>query len=363
MKSKLTLMFAAAAAALAALAVAQAESAQAQSVLAQSAAASVGQAQDADAPKSAEAQATPAMWRVADADSEYILLGTFHILPPHLQWRTAALNKAFEDADIVYFEVEADTPNAQTQTLQVMMTQGFNPPGVTLSGMLEARDAQKLKEISSSLGIPFAAIDPMRPWQAFLTLTVQFIVKQGFDPGAGVDSKLLSEARSLGKDIRFFETLGEQLSFFTSLKPETEKSLLALTVRDWDNQAESFDALYNAWRVGDAEFIDSEMNRTMRDEAPAVFETLIVKRNQAWAQKIAQEMRAGSGTALIAVGAGHLVGDEYSVPALLAAQGFEVSRYKLEQGGAAPAAANDNAPPDNDEADALGDLMKSLQNQ
>ena len=38
--------------------------------------------------------ATPAMWRVQDADSDYVLFGTFHILPPDLDWRTDALNEA-----------------------------------------------------------------------------------------------------------------------------------------------------------------------------------------------------------------------------------------------------------------------------
>ena len=204
--------------------------------------------------------ATPAMWRVADADSEFILLGTFHILPPDLEWRSDALTTAIEEAETVYFEVEIDATDTQSKAINAVMTQGFNASGKTLTGMLQKSDAQRLSDIAASLGLPMAGIDTMRPWNAFLTLTVQFIVKQGFEPGAGVDSILLAEMRTLGKDLVFFETIEEQLDLFIGLAPETEKALLTYTIRDWDNQSEALNSLFNAWANGDVDFMDAQMN-------------------------------------------------------------------------------------------------------
>ncbi len=314
-------------------------------------------AQNVELTEQSPTQASPAMWRIADADSEFILLGTFHFLPPKLQWRGAAFNDAFRRADLIYFEVEADAPSAQTTTVRIMMTQGFNPPGTTLSDMLDADDVVKLQEISKSLKLPFAAINPMRPWQAFLTLSVRLIVEQGFDPGSGVDSVLLAEARTLGKDVRFFETLEQQLELFTGLEPETEKALLVMTINDWDEEVAAFDRLFTAWRMGDADFINEVMNTSMHKKVPEVFQRLIVERNKAWAAEIAAVMKDGSGNAFIAVGAGHLVGDDYSVPALLETYGFEVSRYGLNE--AAPA-ANDNAASEDDE---VGALLKAMEDR
>lgn len=287
--------------------------------------------------------ATPAMWRVADADSDYVLLGTFHILPPGLDWRTGALNAAFEAADTVYFELDADAPGTGPKTLNTMMTKGFNPPGTTLSSMLSDADAQKLKEVVASVNLPFAAVDTMRPWNAFLTLSVQFIVNQGFDPGAGADSVLLKETRMRKKEARFFETIEEQLALFTELDSETEMNLLLLTLADWDRQAELFDDLFRAWAAGDTDFIDEQMNGDMREQTPVVYDRLIVARNKAWAEELDAALKNESGTGFVAVGAAHLVGGEYSVPALLAAKGYTVTRYGLEA-DAAPEAANDNAP-------------------
>jgi uncharacterized protein YbaP (TraB family) len=275
--------------------------------------------------------AAPPMWRLADEDSEIWLLATFHILPPGLDWRADPLVAAADAADALWFEAEVDTPEASQRAGQILLTQGFNKPDVTLTKILEAEDAARLSNVAEELGLPMEAVDPMRPWHAFLRISVGFIVAQGFDPGSGVETVLLKEGKARGKDLKFFETIDEQLALFTSLRPDTEKDLLVLTLRDWDRQKEEFDALFEAWRAGDAESIDALMNRPMRDEAPEVYDALVEKRNVAWAEEIAAAM-AGRGKILVAVGAGHLVGDG-SVPALLEAKGFAVERY-----GLAPAA-------------------------
>lgn len=300
--------------------------------------------------------ATPAMWRAADADTEIFMLGTFHILPKGIDWRTEAFETAFNKADRVYFEVETDAPDTQSKTIGVLMTQGFNADGKLLTDILNQEDGARLRQIVTSLGLPFQGVNPMRPWNAFLTLSVQFIVNQGFDPASGVDSVLTNEARTKGKTLRFFETLEQQLAFFTELPPETEKALLELTIRDWDEQAESFDDLFAAWRNGDTAFIDNEMNSVMAQQAPEVFETLIIERNQNWTEELTKIMKEETGTVFVAVGAAHLVG-EHSVPAMLTKEGIEVSRY-----GADPTAANDNAAA-SDETDAIGELLKATGEQ
>lgn len=298
-----------------------------------------------------ETTATPAMWRAADGDTEIFLLGTFHILPKNVQWRTEAFEAAFQKSAAVYFEAETDAPDSQSKTLSVLMTEGFNKDGRTLTQMLDAKDAAALRSIVASLKLPFEGINPMRPWNAFLTLSVQFIVQQGFTPGSGVDTTLLAESRTKGKNVRFFESIEEQLALFTGLSPSIEKDLLILTIRDWDNQAENFDDLFAAWRDGDAAALDAQMNLIMQDQAPEVFERLLVARNKNWADEIARVMKTDKGAVFIAVGAGHLVGD-HSVQSFLAPHGINFTRY-----GDAGEAANDNAPASTDE---IGELLKAV---
>lgn len=278
--------------------------------------------------------AAPPIWRVSDADSEIWLLGSFHILPPGFAWRSEDVETALEAANIMWFEAEVDAPSTKQKTLQVLMTEGFNQGGKTLTGLLDPADAERLTAIAASLGLPMRAVDPMRPWQAFLTLSVQFIVNRGFDPSSGVETALLAEARTRGRDLRFFETVEQQLGFFTALSPDAEKDLLVTTLREWDQQTSDFDDLFNAWASGDVAAIDEMMNASLRQSAPEVYEALVSRRNAQWADQIAGEM-AGAGKELVVVGAGHLAGAD-SVPALLAKKGFTVERL-----GAGAAAASD----------------------
>lgn len=279
------------------------------------------------AAKTAVAKASPPLYRVTDADSEFYLLGTFHILPPGFDWRSREAGAAIDAADAIWFEAEVDTRAAQQKTLQILQSKGFNPPGKPLSAMLGAEDADRLSAVAAELNLPMTAIDPMRPWQAFLVLSVQFIVSQGFDPGSGVEAALLAEGRARGRSLRFLETVEQQLGLFTDLAPATEKELLVLTLRDWEKQKADFDPLFEAWKKGDVEAIDALMNAPMRAAAPHVYEVLLTKRNAAWTEEIAKAIASGRGKAVVAVGAGHLAGP-HSVPAMLEAKGFSVTKVE-----------------------------------
>jgi hypothetical protein len=64
------------------------------------------------------------------------------------------------------------------------------------------------------------------------------------------------------------------------------------------------------------------MVQEMKDASPALYQSILVDRNTDWANQI-QTMLQGSGAAFIAVGAGHLAGDD-SVQAILAKRGVTV---------------------------------------
>lgn len=269
--------------------------------------------------------ADPPMWRLTDADSEIFFVGTFHALPRDVDWRSDALALAADKAHTVVFEAEVDTPRAQRRAQEIVVRSGRNKPGVTLSKILGPDVAPKLAAAASGLGIDPAALEPLRPWQAFLALSIKFLIGQGFDPGAGLDQVLLSEARLRGRSLRFFETVDQQMNLFAGMSPDEEKLLLETTLREWDDQPADVRAMLAAWQRGDLETIDMLMNGAMRDAAPGVYDRLIVARNRMWADRT-EELIEGSGTVLIAVGAAHLAGAD-SLPAILAERGHDVVRW------------------------------------
>lgn len=268
--------------------------------------------------------AGPALWHIADPDSDIYLLGTVHILPPDLDWRTPEIEQAFESADTVWFEAPANDPAAQLEMVLLVQKYGLNPPGVTLSSLISQSARAALGKLASDTGLPVAGLETLRPWLAAVTLTSGYVQAQGYDPESGVEARLWPLASARGKKLDYFETLEEQLRFFADLPEDVEVGLFEQTVMEYtEGGDDQLDLLVAAWQMGDVTEIDRLVNGEMREEAPEIYDVVITRRNENWVRRI-QELLAGSGSHFIALGAGHLAGDD-GVVELLRAAGVEVA--------------------------------------
>jgi hypothetical protein len=274
----------------------------------------------------ADAAPGPAMWRLKDANSEIVLFGTFHILPPSTQWKTQAFADAMARTETTITEADVSSPAAQAALARLVQQYGVNPPGVTLSSLLGDERAKSFAAAAEKLGLPMAALESYRPWLAMLTLSVTAMQKAGFDPNSGVDKSVLAIAAQEKDSLQYFEDPEDQIIALTKLDgPE-----MLASIDDTLAQLADFDAymksVLEAWRTGDLETIDSEMLREMRAEAPNAFDALFIERNSVWTNRIDQLMK-GEGDYFIAVGAGHLVGED-SVIDLLAERGYVAERIQ-----------------------------------
>lgn len=274
--------------------------------------------------------ASPPMFRLSEGAADIYFVGTFHALPADLDWRSDTLAAVLDKADTIVFEAEVDTSQAQKHAQKLLTTEGALPPGKSLSALLGEKDAARLAQAAADVGVPAAAFETMRPWQAFLVLTVRQIIHAGFDPEAGVEQKMLAEARLRGRTLRFFETIDDQLGFFAQMTPVQEKSMLSITLRDWDKGTADLNEALDAWKKGDVAAIDRTTNGVLRKETPEIYQRLLVKRNQNWAD-VVESMTTAKGTILIAVGAAHLSGPD-SLPEILKKRGHKVERIGV--GGA-----------------------------
>lgn len=158
------------------------------------------------------ATATPALWKASDEDTTVWLFGSFHILPPQLDWRTAAFEAAFAEAETVFFELPIG-PETEAEVGRIAMTLGFSPNDRAAGVVLSGPDWTRLKEAAARFNIPESAVRPMRPWFASVMLSVQAIVAEGFDPESGVDKRIAAQTAAEGKAMDSFETPAEQLGF------------------------------------------------------------------------------------------------------------------------------------------------------
>jgi uncharacterized protein len=266
------------------------------------------------------AAADPALWVVRDEDSTIYLLGTVHVLRPDTVWRTPAIDKALAEADELWIEVEADDPAA----MQPLVARYGLDPANPLSSKLTPEQKARLDAAAAGMGASGAALEPLRPWLAGLTLSVGPLVKAGYDPASGVETKLKAAARAAGKPIRTLETLEQQIGFFADLPPAVELAFLLSALDEMDTGPATLDALVAAWSAGDQEALNALMVSEMAADYPELYQALLVDRNKDWAGQI-QTLLAGKGVTVIAVGAAHLVGDD-SVQVQLLARDIAVER-------------------------------------
>lgn len=265
----------------------------------------------------------PGLWVVKDADSTIYLFGTVHVLKPETPWGTARVDQAFSSADEYWFEI-ADL-NDQTGVMPLIQAKGVSPDR-PLSSLLTAEEMADLDAAARTVGATAAQLDPLRPWLASLQLALASIQKAGYVAANGGDQILHARAAATGKPIKGFETAPQQIGFIADMSEDAQLAMLRSGLKEFD-QADAFlGRMVSAWATGDLDGLDVLIGQEMKAESPEMYAVMLTRRNENWADQI-QTLLAGSGTAFISVGAGHLAGDD-SVQAKLEQRGVKVERIR-----------------------------------
>jgi uncharacterized protein YbaP (TraB family) len=268
------------------------------------------------------AKAEPAMWVIRDADSTIYLIGTMHLLKHDTEWNAEKVKKTVHESTELWLEV-ADSDN-QAVLAPLIAKFGVDPKH-PLSSSLNDEQRKKLEKIATTYNFPVASLEPMRPWLAALVMAVGPIMKAGYDPKSGVEQMLSAQAVAEGDKIRGFETAEEQIRILAELSEADQVAFLTSVLDDLEKGLDLLDKLAKAWIEGDTDTIRRLSVDEIKQEAPTVYQKIIVQRNIAWSEKIAAMLK-GSGVQQIAVGAAHLVGPD-SVQAQLAKRGIKAERY------------------------------------
>jgi uncharacterized protein YbaP (TraB family) len=262
------------------------------------------------------------MWVIRDKDSTIYLVGTIHLLRHESEWNAAKVRKTVTESSELWLEVA--NIDDQASALPLITQYGMDPEK-TLSSKLNFVQKEKLAKVADTYGVPPESLEPMRPWLAALTFSVLPFLKAGYDPNAGVDRLLKAQAEKEGDRIQGFETAEQQVRFLADLPEPDQIAFLEETIEDAEKGIAQLEKLAKAWMDGDNETIGNVLVNDFKKEAPALYQKLLVQRNIAWSEKIAEILK-GSGVQQIAVGAAHLAGPD-SVQVQLAKRGIKVERY------------------------------------
>lgn len=263
----------------------------------------------------------PGLWVVRDADSTIYIFGTFHYLPRDMTWRSARIDQAFAESDDIYFELPSMD---MSYFAPVLAELAMAAPGQGLSTVLTPQEQALLDRVAARLGTTAAAMEPLRPWWAWLTVGAGAVVLEGYGPEAGADTILKAMAVEQGKPVRGFETAHRQMSYFANLPVERQVDALRFAMEKFDETPGVTAAMSRAWLSGDQEALETLVVDELKSQGEWLYEAMLVHRNRDWSEQILRILQ-GSGVTFVAVGGGHLVGED-GVLALLEKGGATVER-------------------------------------
>lgn len=263
----------------------------------------------------------PALWVVKDEDTTIYLFGTVHILKPGLTWFDEAVKEAFDASDELVVEMIEPDPAAM---MKIVNDMAIDKTGVSLRDKLSEEDRADYEAALTSLNLPVAAFDPLKPWFASVSLSLVPLMKSGYDTNSGVEDALTSRAKARNMKIIGLETPEQQLGFFDNLPEDVQIRFLNFNVDTIDEMADGMENMVAHWANANITALAELMNAGLEEKI--LYETLLSNRNANWAVWVDERMDQ-PGTVFMAVGAGHLAG-ETSLQAQLKKRGLKAKRVK-----------------------------------
>lgn len=273
--------------------------------------------------KTTRGKGSPLMWTYGDEDTTVYLLGSFHLLPTELDWRTAPMLAAFEASDTLVLESDILTEAGISAQLQAISRYGMYGDGGSLSATLGDELAARADEVlTESFNISLSLVDKMQPWFAGFSIAEFMTAELNLDPNAGVDRYF--GTRRGDRIFLPLESADDVFSIISSMPVDHQIQEFIVALETLDNSVPAIQILMEEWADGDEAGLEALLIGLMEPDSPT-YQALLVERNNNWMPKLVGLLDA-PGHKFVIVGAAHMMGDD-SVIALLEAENIAVSPF------------------------------------
>ena len=237
------------------------------------------------------------------------LLGTIHAGKADLYPLPSVIEDSFKKTDTLIEEIDINEPAEAARVQRALSEIGGYPNGDTITNHLSEVTRSHLAAYSKKGGPPESAIAHMRPWLVSMLIEQVELQQMGFNPSYGLDQHFLEEARQSHKQIGALEDVESQVKLLSSLSEEFQDRLLLSSLVDMEKSHEVLDFLTQAWQSGDDAAMQELITSSVRDYPQPLMTKLFDERNTAMTAKIERFLQTPK-SYFVAVGAGHLVGDQ-----------------------------------------------------
>ncbi|MFM9908596.1 MAG: TraB/GumN family protein [Chitinophagaceae bacterium] len=243
------------------------------------------------------------------------LFGTMHVLCAEDAVLSTPLKSVIKKCIKVYFEIDMDD---MTEMMGAMKYMRMND-GIKISDLLTLEEYARLEAYfkKSKSPLPLGMINRFKPFLISGLISEQSMNCKQKD---GMEQSIMKEASLQDKRIFGLETVQYQAGLFDSIPYKDQAKELMKYVDSIDTYQKSTAEMIDVYRKQDLERMDS-LVRKSDPGMEAYMDLLLYNRNRRWVRQIPTAMREG--TLLIAVGAGHLPGEQ-GVINLLRKSGYTV---------------------------------------
>ncbi len=241
------------------------------------------------------------------------IFGTMHLLCAEDARLSDNLKKAIAETDQIYFEIDLDDMDQLMSTMKYIRMND----NVKLSDLLTKEEFERIKKYFNDHPsmIPFSMMERFKPF-----MITSLISESGFGCEAtnGMEMSIMTEAKKTAKEIKGLETTEFQAGLFDSIPYEQQAKELLNYIDSIDKYKKSTDELVDVYKKQDLNKIE-ELTTKSEAGLEQYLDLLLYGRNRRWMQALQFVLR--SKPSLIAVGAGHLPGDQ-GMLSLLRKAGF-----------------------------------------
>jgi uncharacterized protein YbaP (TraB family) len=219
------------------------------------------------------------VWEVEKDGAKIYIGGTIHILREQDYPLPEQFQTAFNHSEILVTELDLKEMTSPANMEKLMKAMMYDDER-TLKTVLNKDVYNDLDSVCRQFGMNLLTMDKFKPSMVIMTLTFQALNKIGVK-SEGVDLYFANKAVTDNKSFLFLETFDEQLSFIENMGKENVDEFVRYSIRDLEEQLESFDDLIDEWKAGKSESMLAQLLKVEQDY-PEIYKTLLVERNNNW---------------------------------------------------------------------------------
>ncbi|MBC8209528.1 MAG: TraB/GumN family protein [Gammaproteobacteria bacterium] len=251
--------------------------------------------------------ASSPVWLVEAGPNRLFLAGTIHLLRASDFPLPASFESAYAQSTQLVFETDIDSTR-QTAFQNQLIAAVSLPPERQISDFFSPQTLRKLETYLHSRQLTLKQFSHFKPSMLSMTLTLLELSKLGIGSD-GVDQYYYERARLDHKPTLALESVQQQIEFLASMGEGQEDQMIEQTLEDIKTLPVEFPLMIQSWRDGDSKQLETLFIEPMKSEFNAVYQQLLVERNQNWLPQINALLQTPD-TEMVLVGCAHLIGED-----------------------------------------------------